>query len=676
MKIALVDAFPNRPRTAEREFIRRSVRALANLGWSGHSVVTSDEILALEPDVVIATHEFIPKVTPFPTIGLMWSPPAFFRDDPFRIRALRSYDGYFTGSDFVTRFLEDQLFAMDKNAPIVGPFLPTCYATPFVGAREVKGLFYVGANWDSRRHGNLFSILEKRIPLRVHGPRDRWTGLRRGYVGELPFDGEAVLSALRASGAALCLNRREHNEALLPSARLFEAAAAGVVAITDPLPIIRETFGDTVFYMPDVEGATDRAAAVVELWREIRTNPGRAREMARAAHQVFVEKFSLEKMYEPLPQLVAACRASGGWQPHPMTDPLVPAPEEPTTTLRASGVATPVIEPPKEAEAAAHSDEAAFPTVEYIVRVGGRPVPYIRRCLQALADQTWPNLAVVMVRYRAVEGLDGLLDEFRERFRWIKVVDQHPLNGQRSTTLWCGLRAVSAPYFANQDDDDTMHPNHVAAVMDTLRRHPGRLFAYSGAVRHEEEAGHYVFQENFGGEGKQVVPETRELKFLHPHDRQELYRGHNYIQSNAWIAAREILREDVLKDPYYEVGEDVYLYMLFSRHTDFAASWRPTIQWNWRSTSRDNSMFDEEKWHYIGYRTGVRLQYDLPPRPPASLPEQVVEVARQPARNWVKAFAWHSMRFFYHAWRARAPEMADKGKLLFQRWERSRRFKR
>lgn len=608
MKIALVDAFPNRPKTAEREFIRRSQWALERLGWSGHWVVTSDEIMELRPDVVVATHEFTPKVTPFPTVGLMWSPPIFFRDDPNRVRAFRSYDGYLSGSDHVTEFLEDHLFAMTKQAPIAGPFLPTCHATDYTGPLPVNGLFYVGANWDGNRHGGLFQSLEARLPLHVHGPRDRWTGLRQSYQGELPFDGDAVLDAIRRSGVALCLNRKDHNDAGLPSARLFEAAAAGAVAIVDPLPVIREAFGDSVFYMPE-DPAEDRVEAIAALWDRIQSNPARAQEMAAEAHRVFTEQFSLEKLYGGLlPDLVERIRDTGGWTPRPMTKP------------------TPAATPTE-------ADEE-FPTVEYIVRIGGRPVEVVRRCLQSLADQTWPSMAVLLVRYRDVPGLDALLDEFRARFRWLTVVDQQPLNGLRSTTLWYGLKRVTAPYFANQDDDDTMHPTHVASVMDTLRRHPDRLFAYSGTIRVEEEDGHYVMQENFGGELQEVVKERRELKFLHPYDRRELYLGYNSIQSNSWIAHRDVLREDTLVDPRYEVGEDVYLYMLFSRVTDFAPSWRPTIEWNWRSSSRDNSMFQQEKWNYIGYRTRVRLQYDLEQPAMSTYAAQVTELQASRWRQW------------------------------------------
>ena len=576
MKVALVDSFPNRPRTAEREFIRRSEVALERLGWTGKRMVTSDEIDAFDPDIVLATHEFTPKLTRHPTVGLMWTPPAQFQADPYRMRAIRSYDGYFSGSRPMTRYIRDLLFSMDKQAPIIEPFAPTCFATAFPAEPlDFSGLFYIGANWDGQRHGNLMQLLEKRVPLRVFGPRDRWTSLASGYVGELPFDGNSVLPAIHRYGAALCLNRAEHSAMGLPSARLFEAVAAGAVAIVEPLPIIREYFGDTVFYVDTELNADDKAEAIGDIWRRIQDDPRRARDMARAAHAIFNDKLSLEGLYRRLPDMLAEMHRVGGY-----TAPVV-------TT---DGVESSTVE---------------YPTVEYIVRVGGRPVPFIRRCLQSLADQTWPNLAVLFVSYKPVPGLEALIEEFRPRFRSMRVIEAPP--GLRSNTLWQGLKNIEAPFFANQDDDDAMHPNHVTATMEALRRKPGCLVAYSGAIRVEEEEGRYVFAENFGGELNDVVQERRELKFLEPYSRMELLTGYNYIQSNSWIASREILRHDVLDDPDFEVGEDVYLYMVFSRHSDFVPTWRPTIEWNWRT---DNSMHVPEKWHAVHLRTQARLQFD------------------------------------------------------------------
>ena len=95
MRVAIQNSFPNRPRIAEAEWIRRFMIASERLGFDAIEVVTSDDILRVAPNCVLVTHEFSPKLTPFPTIGLNWSPPAFFADDPVQVRG----DGVVSDAD-------------------------------------------------------------------------------------------------------------------------------------------------------------------------------------------------------------------------------------------------------------------------------------------------------------------------------------------------------------------------------------------------------------------------------------------------------------------------------------------------------------------------------------------------------------------------------------------------
>ena len=81
MRIAIQNSLPNHPRSAEAEWIRRFFTACSRLGFEPVEVITSDDIIRCQPDCVLVTHEFSPKLTSFPTLGLMWSPPAFFAED-------------------------------------------------------------------------------------------------------------------------------------------------------------------------------------------------------------------------------------------------------------------------------------------------------------------------------------------------------------------------------------------------------------------------------------------------------------------------------------------------------------------------------------------------------------------------------------------------------------------
>lgn len=574
MRICLVDAFPNRPHTAEAEFIRRFMIAAERLGWTAARAVTSTDVLDAAPDLVLATHEYTPKLTEVPTLGIMWGPPAFYRDDPVRVRNILSHDGHLAASSPIRDWLTGLLAEAGKAAPVLGALHPTCHATPFVPLADGDlRLFYAGVNWDGGRHGDMFVRLAESLPLALAGPVERWGGLERHAIGPVPFDGTAILGAIRRCGVALCLNRAEHVAAETPSARLFEAAAAGAVAIADDTGFNRRLFGDTVLYVDPALDPTAKADAIRAHWDWIGTHRAAARDMAAAAHSRFVAEHSLDTVLPRLlPEALGATRHAGRFD-----------------TVRA-GEDTPV--------------------VEFIVRVGSRPVGMVERCLRSLAAQTWPSLALTIVDFAPVEGLDTLLASMAPRFAWINRVTVTD-NRVRSNALWAGLRAASAPFVANMDDDDRVHPNHVATLMEVLRNRPDHGLAFSGTIRVEEEPGRWFDQENFSGPGGAVIEEPRQLKFLEPFGRTRLWCHENFIQSNAWIARRELLRDDVLVDPEMDVAEDLYLYLMLSRGTDFATSFRPTAEWNWRSTTGDNATRDHHRWIEARRRIG-RMTAHLP----------------------------------------------------------------
>ena len=137
------------------------------------------------------------------------------------------------------------------------------------------------------------------------------------------------------------------------------------------------------------------------------------------------------------------------------------------------------------------SAEQPQPTVEYIIRIGSPPAATLARALDSLAAQTYQAIAIILVQFHPIVGLNAVIDCYRSRFvsiRHIVVAN----NGNRSTSWWAGLNAVTAEFFGMLDDDDTLYPNHVASLMDRLARNPSDGFVYSGLVKIEDEPGHYV----------------------------------------------------------------------------------------------------------------------------------------------------------------------------------------
>jgi phosphoglycerol transferase len=238
--------------------------------------------------------------------------------------------------------------------------------------------------------------------------------------------------------------------------------------------------------------------------------------------------------------------------------------------------------------------------VEIILRVGSRPAEMVRRALQSIADQTHPRIGLILVCFRPVAGLDELLAEFKIRFERVTYVNV-PDNGMRSTALWAGLKAAQGDFVSNLDDDDTIHPTHVASQLRAfVAKTPEPLLVYSGVVERQEEDGHWFGAINFSGDIGKTIEERRRLRFLEPFSRERMLRFDNFIQSNCWMIRTSSLTEDILVDPETRVAEDVLLYLLLMERGDFMCTWRVTADWNWRSTSKENSMFATEQWSDIG----------------------------------------------------------------------------
>ena len=90
MRIAYTEAFPDLPFTAEREFAARLSIACQRTGHELVQTANSDEVLAAAPDLVLASREFVPKLTGFPTVGLNWNPPADYAEERDRQQNLLS----------------------------------------------------------------------------------------------------------------------------------------------------------------------------------------------------------------------------------------------------------------------------------------------------------------------------------------------------------------------------------------------------------------------------------------------------------------------------------------------------------------------------------------------------------------------------------------------------------
>src|SRR5271170_132646 len=553
MRIAVQNSFPNRPQTAEAEWIRRFFTACGRLGFEPVEVITSDDIMRCQPDCVLTTHESSPKTTAFPTLGLNWRPPVFFATDPGRRRSVLSLDGHLCGSAQIVQWLDDFATGHGK-CPIIhnGLMLPsTPDAGPAGPLPTELAIVYSGLHWDGSRHGAIFRGLDGRVPLRLYGPPEAWADRGANYRGAVPFDGVSIIGAIRDAGIALCLQKAAHREANCPSMRLFEAAAAGALIITDDFEFPREWFRDSVLYVDAELPAPMVVEKIVSHVEWANRNPEAANRLAQRSNELFRRCLSLESMLRSLPNFVDHVRDC------------------------------------RHMVVVENSTEKPQPTVEYVIRIGSRPAATLARALDSLAAQTYQAIAVMLVQFHPIAELDAVVDRYRSRFVWVRHIVVAN-NGNRSTAWWAGLNAVTADFFGMLDDDDTLFPNHVASLMDHMERNPGCGFVYSGLIKVEDEPSHYVTAPQFNGPAGKVIEEQREICRLEPENFVNLLATQNVIGNNTWICRSSLLDGEVLSDPKIEWGEDVYFMALMAGRTTFGFTAMATAAWHWRSTTKDN----------------------------------------------------------------------------------------
>lgn len=585
MKIALLDGFPNLENSAEAEFMKRFQIACQNLGSvEAKRVVTSDDIYEYDPDVVLTLHEYSRKLTKYPTLGLIWSPLSFYEDDQYRTLSIKGLDGYLVGNKELSNYCKDLQFGRAVKKPIGEFFLPTTYRTSTLAIENVENpsICYMGVHWDGGRHARLFDALADLKLATFYGPGDSWQRHIENYGGLIPFDGRSVQETIANHGVALCLHKREHLRQNTPSMRIFEALSVGAIPICDRIDFAIDELSDVALFVDTTRSAAKVAKQIQDHMQWIKDNREEATERARRGKEWFDKNWSLETKIENLilPTLERV--------KHSMKFDHTPRDYRPK--LRGAGMDT---------------------VCEVIIRTGGRDVESLKRSVDCViaGDSAECPLGIVLVDFKKRNDIKAFAKDYISKYLPVKYINSED-NRCRSTALWAGLEATTAPFVAHLDDDDTVFTNHYRVLHQTLQHFPDSPMAFSGGVRIEESEGRYFYAPNFEGPRAETIKEKRELCFFEDHDLSRLCQFDNYILSNSWMARSEAIKSVTEDDPEFEVGEDVYLYLLLAQRGDFKFSYTATACWHWRSAVADNSMtaIDMIVWQRDGGRTIRRLQ--------------------------------------------------------------------
>lgn len=175
---------------------------------------------------------------------------------------------------------------------------PTLYVTEYK-AKNPKSLFYPGGvltdnTRAAAKYKQFFSMLDQQGYLEVFGHEDRWQHTPNSLRGILPYNGVSLIKVNNKFGATLILHARDHLYGDVPTGRIFEAAAANTVIISDRNKFIEQNFGDNILYIDIHESAEEVFRQIDQHMQWILSHPEQAQQMAQSCHDVFIQKFTLE----------------------------------------------------------------------------------------------------------------------------------------------------------------------------------------------------------------------------------------------------------------------------------------------------------------------------------------------------------------------------------------------
>jgi Glycosyl transferases group 1 len=303
----------------ELEWIKRIERACHHLEWKCSSLFCGNfpiEELGLKPADPDKIAQCIEKIDPDFTISL-WDNKIFsnhcpnylcitggtmrFHRPEIDISEIFNFNGILYSTEEID-FLKGFFLASGKEFRSI-KWYPSCENTEF---KELifKKLFCCGNAWGENREGEeykkLFSLLDQREWLAVYGPKERWAFVSNSAKGFLPVDGISIRKAIQEAGIALVIHSNWHLDVGAPSSRIFEAAAASAIIISDKHPFIIKEFGDSVLYFDQNQSGENMYQQIAEHIESILSHPTEATEMAKRAHQIFIDKYTLEDQLKNL----------------------------------------------------------------------------------------------------------------------------------------------------------------------------------------------------------------------------------------------------------------------------------------------------------------------------------------------------------------------------------------
>ena len=91
----------------------------------------------------------------------------------------------------------------------------------------------------------------------------------------------------------------------------------------------------------------------------------------------------------------------------------------------------------------------------------------IRRCVESLLDQTYPNLEIILVDDGSPDASGVICDEYAKKYSNVRVI--HKENGGPASARDCGIESASGEYIGFADSDDYAYPQMFEHLWNALQ---------------------------------------------------------------------------------------------------------------------------------------------------------------------------------------------------------------
>lgn len=488
-------------------------------------VKDSDDIITHAPDCVISLSPEVPKLTHFPTYGLMQKPIDTYLELPRYVRNILTYDGFLTTCDKTKESLQDLMFGARKLDTEIAHF--DFHATAANNKpSHYQHVFYFESDLTLSPFSKALKALQANLPGFKMGS-DRW-GLHREVI---PLSNQAaVQTAYQQAGIGLCLSLTEtENQRIDP--QLLAIIASGAAAITPFSETLHSLFGDTLWYISPNLTTDELVQAIQKQVARIQATPQLAQEKAARALAIYQDKLSFDVVFPNLSALHIKTLRTKGFIPE--TDDV--------------------------------------PQVTYLLHTDGTPTK-LERVLTSLTKQQYAGVKIILIPTGELN-----LAEIHAKFPSLNIKSMACNSSSKAHSL--AMQAVDTEWFGILQDTDELHPNHIRSLIKTLQYHHqldwrGSVkLAYSGSILIHPEGATETEAEFLDT----ALSAKRQKRLI---NQFCFYRGykmanHAWRMGNTWLAHRSLLDHEILIDA--AIADDLYLGLQLAQRTSFAFSVEATL---------------------------------------------------------------------------------------------------